>query len=107
MPTPSLLDKVEAVFERQLTSFEHAVASQIAALERYAARMYRFLRHMFVQVLRFIWIITTLTLYFLAPADVFSFGHELIAQGMNLWVRLAGIGLALLSAVLLLFMVWG
>ena len=107
MPEPSFLDGLEKAFEHALTSFEKIIAYPAAMLERYAARMYRFLRHTLVQGVRFVWLIVVVVLYFLAPSFVFAFGCELALMGINWLVKGIGILIGLVGLLLLIFMLMG
>src|SRR6266568_7199177 len=83
MPSTSFLDEIENLFERLLTGFESAIAQPVIILERYSIRMYRFLRHMALKILRLVWLVFTLTFYVLAPFFVASFGDELRQRGIE------------------------
>jgi hypothetical protein len=97
MATTSFFDEIEKLFERVLTVFEHAVNHPILILERYSVRMYRFLRHMTLKMLRLLWLLTTLVFYILAPLYVGSFGDELRRKGINAAVQIIGIMLMLVG----------
>ncbi len=91
MPSTSFLDEIENLFERLLTGFESAIAQPVIILERYSIRMYRFLRHMALKILRLVWLVFTLTFYVLAPFFVASFGDELRQRGIETGVQVVGV----------------
>lgn len=78
---PSILDRIEQAYDHALRIIETFVDHVVDALARYSERIYRFLRHLFLQTLKLIWILLSILVYSLAPAFTASFGDELVRLG--------------------------
>lgn len=77
------LSALEQIFDRLLQFIVRCADSALETLSLYVNTIYHFLRKMLVTMLKILWNVAKLLVFFLAPAFLFSLGDELRRVSAN------------------------
>ncbi len=94
---PSPLDWLESAYEGILRAFERGITHLVAALSRYAERLYRFARHMVVNTLHLLRLMVLLGALLLAVIYLASIGDELRRLAFHWSITIVGYVLIVLG----------